>query len=70
LSTSQTLLFGTKHDNRIVSAVPENFVFLQQVLKWLQNPLLKNVALWQPLVFLQEAWHALWEGCLPDELPM
>jgi hypothetical protein len=61
------LLLGSKQDNRMVSAVAENFVFLQQVLKWLQNPLLKNVALWQPLASAQDLWHAAWVGCLPDE---
>jgi hypothetical protein len=43
------------------------FLFLQQVLKWLQNPLLKNVMLLHFASSSQDFLHAARLPCLPDD---
>jgi hypothetical protein len=51
------------------SAVPvgEGFLFSQQVLKWLQYPLLKNVVLLHCGASWQDFWHAATSAWSPDE---
>jgi len=47
--------------------VGEGFLFSQQVLKWLQYPLLKNVVLLHFGASSQDFWHVAKSGWLPDE---
>ena len=49
------------------SAWSVNFLFSQQVLKWLQNPLLKNEMLLHFASSVQDFSHAARSACLPDD---
>ena len=68
LSTLHGVVVVRHSLTRIESALSVNFLFSQQVLKWLQNPLLKNVKLLHFGSSSQDFLHsAKSESRLPDE---